>query len=344
LRAILHAVFRCAVPVYRRVQTAWSVAIDWALGVRTTPGYSRPVTTPSGDRPFGWTQTARLLRRHRLGPDDVLVDIGSGAGRVVLFGAARYACRRVIGVERDDRLDAIARRNAAALRLRARTPIELVHADALEFDLPDDATVIFFFNPFEGHALDQLVAKLAASIDRNPRRVRLLYANPRSAELLSLHPRLVLVDHMRSWRPDREWARSCSVNIYDVVQASEPATADASGLGSRSPVWPVGAPRSASATSSSANEPRPAVAAVGSHATVSAADATSSWVSHRRAHRHRPGRASEPSDAGRVVDTGGDAVARIEEHRGEGGLGAGEVPLVDGVDGGASDGIGEREL
>ena len=107
-------------------------------------------------------------------------------------------------------------------RLRARTPIELVRGDVLEFGVPDDVTVVFFFNPFEGEAFDQLVAKLVASVDRNPRRLRFVYANPRAAEVLSEHPRFELVDQIRSWRPDPEWARSCSVNVYEVVQGSDP--------------------------------------------------------------------------------------------------------------------------
>lgn len=210
--------------MYRRATTTGSVVIDTALGVHTTQRKQKPespLITPY-TRPFGWTQIARLFHRYPLGPDDVLVDIGSGAGRVVMFGATRCACRKIIGVERDERLDSIARRNVHAFRLRARTPIELVHADALEFDVPDDVTVVFFFNPFEGEPFDQLVAKLVASIARRPRRLLFLYANPRSAEVLSEHPRFVLVDQIRSWRPDPEWARSCSVNVYDVVQWERP--------------------------------------------------------------------------------------------------------------------------
>jgi len=220
-RPNLQTVLRNAVPIYRRVQTAGSVLIDLALGVHTTERHDKVESAPTGYRPFGWTQIARVFHRYPLGPDDVMVDIGSGAGRVVLFGATRFACRRIIGVERDDRLDSIARRNVRSFRLRIRTPIELVHADALEFDVPDDVTVVYFFNPFEGEAFDRLVAQLAASIDRSPRRLRFIYANPRSAPVLSEHPRFVLVDQIRSWRPDPEWARSCCVNVYDIVQQSD---------------------------------------------------------------------------------------------------------------------------
>jgi len=304
-RAALGTAFRWAVPIYRRVQTAWSVAIDLALGVHTTPEYSKPVVTPSGTRPFGWTQAARLFHRYPLGPNDVLVDIGSGAGRVVLFGATRYACRKVIGVEQDERFDSVARLNVRAARFRARSPIELVHTDALEFNVPDDATVVFFFNPFEGEALDLLVAKLAASIDRRPRRLLFLYANPRSAEVLSRHPRLMLVDQMRSWRPDPEWARSCSVNVYDVVRGSDPQAGDVS----------------ARFRASDAPTARP-----------------------HRARRTQRRRHAQRSNAGVVLDTVGDAGARVEQDRPEAGMGAGEVPLVDGVDGGIGDGLGESEL
>ena len=222
-RAILKTVLRGAKPMYRRAQTTGSVVIDLALGVHTTQRKQKPGWPPLQlhTRPFGWTQIARLFHRYPLGPDDVLVDIGSGAGRIVLFGATRYAGRKVIGVERDELLDSIARRNLRTVRLPGRTPIELVHADALEFDVPDDVTVVFFFNPFEGEAFDQLIAKLAASIDRRPRRLLFLYGNPRAADVLSEHPQFVLVDQMRSWRPDPEWARSCSVNVYDVVQRSD---------------------------------------------------------------------------------------------------------------------------
>jgi hypothetical protein len=218
----LESMFRRFLPIYRRAQTAGWAVIDLALGLHTTERYQKPDSAPTGARPFGWTQVARLFHRYPLGRDDVMVDIGSGAGRVVLFGATRYSCRKIIGVERDERFDSIARRNVRQARLRARTPIELVHADALEFVVPDDVTVVFFFNPFEGEALEQLAAKLTASIDRSPRRLLFLYANPRSEEVLAENPRFLLVDRLRSWRPDPEWARSCSVNVYDVVQSLHP--------------------------------------------------------------------------------------------------------------------------
>ena len=49
-------------------------------------------------------------------------------------------------------------------------------------------------------------------------------------------------------------------------------------------------------------------------------------------------------DGGVGGGAAGDAGARVEEHRGEAALRAGEVTVVDRVDGRAGDGVGEREL
>jgi formate dehydrogenase subunit gamma len=65
------------------------------------------------------------------------------------------------------------------------------------------------------------------------------------------------------------------------------------------------------------------------------------------ARRYRP-RWYEELVSGRQggvgADATGDAPARAHEHGGEGALGAGEVTVVDRVDGGIGDGVGEREL
>jgi formate dehydrogenase subunit gamma len=68
------------------------------------------------------------------------------------------------------------------------------------------------------------------------------------------------------------------------------------------------------------------------------------WVSVDWARRNRPRWYSEVSDASVVADALGDTRARVEQDRPEAGVGARQVPLVDGMDGGAGDGLGEREL
>jgi len=69
------------------------------------------------------------------------------------------------------------------------------------------------------------------------------------------------------------------------------------------------------------------------------------WVSADWARRNRPRWYAElVSDPGVVADALGDTHARVQEDGRKRGVGTGQVTVVDGVDGGAGDGIGEREL
>ncbi len=102
----------------------------------------------------GWLQTRRTLGAFGLGSDDVLVDFGSGKGRVVYIAARHYPLRRVVGVEISPELSAVARRNVERHRHVLRCPdVELVTADVLHYPIPDDLTVAYFFNPFTGRHL-----------------------------------------------------------------------------------------------------------------------------------------------------------------------------------------------
>ena len=69
------------------------------------------------------------------------------------------------------------RRSGSAHRLRC-PDIELVHSDVLDFPIPEDVTHAFFFNPFQGETFGTVIARLVDSLDRKPRRLRLLYLHP----------------------------------------------------------------------------------------------------------------------------------------------------------------------
>lgn len=72
------------------------------------------------------------------------------------------------------------------------------------------------------------------------------------------------------------------------------------------------------------------------------------WVDARWARQHRPRWFEEVGESdgggGGAVGPAGDAVAGAQQHGSEPRLRAREVAVVDGVDGGAGDGVGEREL
>jgi hypothetical protein len=120
-----------------------------------------------------------LMRRFvHPGADDVFLDYGSGLGSVLLM-AATFPFRRVIGVEYSE---ALATR-AAQILGRARPKlhcqaIDIVTADAADYAIPDDVTVIYFFNPFRGETLARVCDRIRQSVVASPRPVRIVYNLP----------------------------------------------------------------------------------------------------------------------------------------------------------------------
>jgi SAM-dependent methyltransferase len=110
--------------------------------------------------------------------EDVFLDFGSGLGRATILAATR-PFRKVIGVEIAPKLNEVARMNIRrALPRLACRDIELVTADATQFTIPDDVTVIYFFNPFAGDVLARVLGNIRESIRRQPRALRLVCKVP----------------------------------------------------------------------------------------------------------------------------------------------------------------------
>jgi SAM-dependent methyltransferase len=115
------------------------------------------------------------LRPLRLKADDVVYDIGCGAGRV-LFVAALCGVRRCVGLELSERLCVLARKNVERFRL-PRPPIEIRQADASKEDY-SEGTVFVFCNPFGPRTLETVLDQIRASLNTNPRRIRVMYIHP----------------------------------------------------------------------------------------------------------------------------------------------------------------------
>lgn len=118
--------------------------------------------------------------------DFVFVDYGSGKGRALLL-ASRFNFKRIVGVEFAKDLHEIAERNISAyLPRRQLCPnLHSVHADAIEFEIPEEHGCVFYiFNPFGKRTLAKVLDRIEASYRRHPRKMYLLYYNPKHAELV----------------------------------------------------------------------------------------------------------------------------------------------------------------
>jgi SAM-dependent methyltransferase len=144
-----------------------------------------------------WRTLPRALRHVGVSADDVFIDYGCGKGRVV-HQAAKRRFRKVIGVEVSASLAEAARAALEASKREHRCKdVEIVVADAREYQLPDDVTIVYFFHPFFGETLDVVLGNIIASIDRNPRRVSIIYSYPLAGHQILATDRFRLVKQLR---------------------------------------------------------------------------------------------------------------------------------------------------
>lgn len=174
-----------------------------------------------GHQPTPWSVLRRAVPPEWIRPDDVFLDFGSGMGRVVYQAAVGYPFRRVIGVEFSAALHAAAQANIGLNRDRLRcTDVQLFHADVRDYEIPDDVTVAFFFNPFTGQTFQTVIDRLLASVDAHPRWLRIIYLCPTEHDRLMATGRVRLVKQLRRPLPSREWSSRTAIHLYDVLPNS----------------------------------------------------------------------------------------------------------------------------
>jgi len=85
-----------------------------------------------------------ILRLARVGPDDVVYDLGSGDGRIVIAAARDFGARGV-GIELDPDLVAESLRNARRARVADRT--RFLQQDIFEADVSEATVVTLYLSP-----------------------------------------------------------------------------------------------------------------------------------------------------------------------------------------------------
>lgn len=114
----------------------------------------------------------------------VFIDYGSGKGRVILL-ATEFPFKRIIGVEFSDELHKIAQDNIG--RFHSDTSkckdVESVCMDAVNYPLPEDCLVCYFFNPFDATIMAQVLSNIKKSLMLNQRTIFIVYANPVEGDL-----------------------------------------------------------------------------------------------------------------------------------------------------------------
>ena len=133
------------------------------------------------------------------------VDIGSGKGKV-MFMAADHAFRRIVGIEYAAGLHEVALRNIASYRSKTQIckAIEAVHADVLEYTLPEGPLLLFIFNALAKQTMRGFLEKVDREAARDPKRpIALIYTNVRTVaeigNVFSALPNLRIIRRERKY-------------------------------------------------------------------------------------------------------------------------------------------------
>ncbi|OPC04299.1 hypothetical protein BAS10_14575 [Elizabethkingia meningoseptica] len=108
--------------------------------------------------------------------ESVFIDIGCGKGAAILL-ATRYNFKRYIGVELSTLLAEECDKNIRKFTGKKAIDYTICNCDAMNYEIPDDVNVFYFYNPFAPPVLKAVMQRIEESLQRNPRKVIIFYFN-----------------------------------------------------------------------------------------------------------------------------------------------------------------------
>jgi 16S rRNA G966 N2-methylase RsmD len=133
----------------------------------------------------------KMISRVDVDPSQTtFVDFGSGKGKA-MFMAAERGFRKVIGVEFSIELVEVCRKNLEIFKAKSksRTEFEILHMDASEYQIPADANLLFFSNPFNEELTSKVIGNILKSHDQTPREIWVVHLHPQGNMAFVRHPR-----------------------------------------------------------------------------------------------------------------------------------------------------------
>lgn len=117
----------------------------------------------------------RLAHSGLIGKKNVLLDYGTGKGRVCFYLSYQTRCRS-IGVEYDEWIFKAAEVNVKYAVSGKRIIFEPVSAE--DYPVPAEVDRCYFFNPFSVEILRKVLARIYESYYENPREILLFFYYP----------------------------------------------------------------------------------------------------------------------------------------------------------------------
>jgi SAM-dependent methyltransferase len=129
--------------------------------------------------PVNYYVIERLMREIvKYESNKTFLDVGCGKGRAMIVAAA-YGFEQITGI---DFSKEFCEDTEATIQLYSQknstAHFKVINTDAYYFEIPKDITTIFFFNPFDGFIMNEVVSNIIKSRNRCFRTIRVMYANP----------------------------------------------------------------------------------------------------------------------------------------------------------------------
>jgi len=133
-------------------------------------------------------------------PNGVFVDFGCGKGRVLLI-ASQFGFKKVRGVEFAHELCEIAKNNCAVYKrkTKVRTEFQIIESDVVDYVIKNDENVFFMFNPFDEAVLSEVLNNIATSLTIQPRRILIIYYNPKYGNYIEQQDNFVKSGELLFW-------------------------------------------------------------------------------------------------------------------------------------------------
>lgn len=100
-----------------------------------------------------WRVLRAIFDRVEIKPDDVLVDVGCGDGRVINYWLSRKLQNKIIGIEIDETVAA-----STARRYAKHPNVQIICGDAAALNI--DGTIFYVYNSFVGEPLRRFAQSL----------------------------------------------------------------------------------------------------------------------------------------------------------------------------------------
>ncbi len=198
-------------PIDRLVWKLRDAFWEWRFNVRTAGALNwDPNLSDSRYATLPYKAFFAMLDAVQPTADDVIVDIGCGKGRFLACASA-LPVKKVVGVEINEPLAAMARANLARMR-RRKARFDIVTAPAQDVDL-SHGSVFYVYDAFGPGILRAVLDNLRAAVDAG-RNVRFIYASPRHEGVLRECGWLERYD---AWPPRPDHANLHAVSFWRAI-------------------------------------------------------------------------------------------------------------------------------